>query len=92
VVRIYFGVASPGAATSGGTTFITKDVGFSLGPNGPGTLLLTGGKLLRNATIARTVAPVSCANARFVMWVAGCQLAAHAARTVPVMRARLAGA
>ena len=31
----------------GGTTFITNDDGFSLGPNGPGTLLLTGFRLFR---------------------------------------------
>jgi hypothetical protein len=28
------------AAASGGTIFITKEVGFSPGPNGPGTLFL----------------------------------------------------
>ena len=38
-----------GGALSGGTTFITNTVGFSLGPNGPGTLCLSGGRLLRNA-------------------------------------------
>jgi hypothetical protein len=31
----------------GGTIFITNDVGFSVGPNGPGTLLLTDGMALR---------------------------------------------
>ena len=31
----------------GGTIFITNEVGVSPGPNGPGTLLLTGGRLLR---------------------------------------------
>jgi hypothetical protein len=31
----------------GATIFITKDVGFSLGPKGPGTLFLTCGKLCK---------------------------------------------
>ena len=32
---------------AGGTILITKPVGFSVAPNGPGTLLFTGGMLLR---------------------------------------------
>lgn len=39
----YFGAGAPG----GGTIFITNDVGFSVGPNGPGTLFFTAGMLLR---------------------------------------------
>jgi hypothetical protein len=33
--------------SAGATIFITNEVGASPGPNGPGTLLLTGGRLLR---------------------------------------------
>jgi hypothetical protein len=51
--RRYFGADPPVVADSGGTIFMTKEVGFSLEPNGPGTLFFTGGKLLRNTTIAR---------------------------------------
>jgi hypothetical protein len=32
---------------AGGTIFITNEVGFSVGPNGPGTLFFTAGMLLR---------------------------------------------
>jgi hypothetical protein len=32
---------------AGGTIFITKPVGFSVAPNGPGTLFVTAGMLLR---------------------------------------------
>ena len=32
---------------AGGTTFMTNEVGVSLGPNGPGALWLTGGTLRR---------------------------------------------
>ena len=39
----YFFAGAPG----GGTIFITNEVGFSVGPNGPGTLFFTGGMLLR---------------------------------------------
>jgi Protein of unknown function (DUF1214) len=39
----YFGAGAP----SGGTTFMTNDVGFSFAPNGPGTLFFTGGRLRR---------------------------------------------
>ena len=35
------------AAAGGGTTLNTNDVGVSVGPNGPGTGLETGGRLLR---------------------------------------------
>ena len=38
---IYFFIPSPG------TTFITKLVGLSVGPNGPGTLFDTAGRLIR---------------------------------------------
>ena len=33
--------------SGGGTTFMTNEVGFSFAPKGPGTLLLSGGRLLR---------------------------------------------
>src|SRR4029079_8585457 len=62
-VGVYFDTVLPVAVASGGTIFITKDVGFSLGPNGPGTLFSTGGKLWRNATIARTSPAARFANA-----------------------------
>ena len=39
----YFGAGAPG----GGTIVITNEVGFSVGPNGPGTLFFTAGMLLR---------------------------------------------
>jgi hypothetical protein len=44
----YFGVPS------GGTIFITNDVGFSLGPKGPGTLFLMGDRLLRYTAVLTT--------------------------------------
>jgi hypothetical protein len=47
-VSAYFG-ADPFVVASGGTIFMTKDVGFSPGPKGPGTLFPTGGRLLSNA-------------------------------------------
>ena len=50
--RAYFGADCPFVAASGGTTFITKEVGLSFGPKGPGTLFFTGGTLLRNAAMA----------------------------------------
>ena len=40
----YFGRV---VAPSGGTTFMTNEVAFSVGPNGPGTLFFTGGRLCR---------------------------------------------
>jgi hypothetical protein len=59
----YFGADSPVVAASGGTIFITKEVGLSFGPKGPGTLFFTGGRLLRNAAIARLSSLVRFANA-----------------------------
>ena len=41
---------APGAG--GGRIFMTKEVGLSFGPNGPGTLFLTGGRLRKKATMA----------------------------------------
>src|SRR5215211_5216211 len=59
----HFGAGPAGVAASGGTIFITNEVGFSLGPNGPGTLFFTGGTLLRKVAIASTSSRVRFANA-----------------------------
>lgn len=52
---------------AGAITFMTNDVGVSAGPNGPGTLFLTGGRLSRNTAIAVASALVKLAKARHGM-------------------------
>src|SRR5262249_13463841 len=54
----------PGAyLPGGGTIFMTKVVGVSFGPNGPGTLWSTGGRLRRKATMPSTSCLVRLAKA-----------------------------
>ena len=44
---VFEGLRYASAYFGGGTIFITNEVGFSVGPNGPGTLFFTAGMLLR---------------------------------------------
>src|SRR5262245_45316435 len=48
-------------ASCGGRIVMRNIAGLSSGPNGPGTLLLTGGRLVRNVTMAAASDFVSAA-------------------------------
>src|SRR5215471_11651913 len=58
-----------GSPFSGGNIVIRNVAGFSSRPNGPGTLWLIAGRLLRYSTMARTPDFVSPAYARHGMMV-----------------------
>ena len=68
---------------------MTKTVGVSLGPNGPGTLLLTGGSDFRNAATANASGVVSTDSPRH--GIAGASISQRKDVTSTVTKARTSG-